>query len=83
MLLEHAPEPHGEVLQQTLDEVKATFTEARLHVRGYYKQGQQFAMSHAPTAWGSTGVVPMHVNAVRVVGGKAKDKQERQMKGQT
>ena len=46
--------------------VKATFTKVQPDV----------AMSNESTAWGSTGVVPMQVDAVLDVGGKAKDGEE-------
>ncbi|CAK0835553.1 unnamed protein product [Prorocentrum cordatum] len=73
VLLEHAPDPHREVLRQAPEEVKLTFSAARSHIRGYYNQGRTF--THVPDAG---GVVPMQVDAVRAQppNGKASGKRK-------
>ena len=51
--------------------MKAIFTEARRHNREGYTQGLSLAVSNESPVWASTGVV--HTDAVRDVGGEAKD----------
>ncbi|CAK0797434.1 unnamed protein product, partial [Prorocentrum cordatum] len=58
VLLEHAPDPHREVLRQAPEEVALTFGAARSHTGGYYNQG-------TPACQTRGGVAPAQVDAIR------------------
>ena len=78
MRLGHAPEQYREVFRQAHDDVKVTFTEARLHIRGVLQSGRIFSHVERVHSVGSTGVVPTQVDAVRGVGGKATNRKGQQ-----
>merc|ERR1712194_232365 len=66
---EHALEPYREVLRQSSEDTRGSFSAARSHLRSYYNQGRSYNVG----GFDDNGVAPMNVDAVSFHKGNGKD----------